>query len=213
MARRTGNVRATAKLFCMGNTGSSDRHIRLLAVIGMAVVCIFGWRIVTMHPPAYMRLTGPPPHPVSVAGTRDLPPTAGDEEHIWVYVRGEVVSPGPYRLPAGSAIQDAIDVAGGFTDDADPGAVPSAGALSAGEEIIIPASTNGGEDTTSHLIDINSACAEQLQELTGIGPVLAERITDHRRERGAFTSVDELLEVKGIGPVILENIRADATAR
>ena len=61
------------------------------------------------------------------------------------------------------------------------------------------------------LIDINTATAEELQELTGVGPVLAQAIVDYRSEHGAFESVDGLLEVNGIGEAKLDAIRNDAT--
>ena len=60
-------------------------------------------------------------------------------------------------------------------------------------------------------IDINTASAEELQELMGIGPVLAQAIVDYRAEHGPFASVDELLEVSGIGATKLDNIRSDVT--
>lgn len=55
-------------------------------------------------------------------------------------------------------------------------------------------------------LNINTATAEQLDALYGIGPVLAQRIIQYRQENGPFTSVEELLEVKGIGPSVLEKI-------
>ena len=60
-------------------------------------------------------------------------------------------------------------------------------------------------------VDINTATAEELQQLMGIGPVLAQAIVDYREEHGPFESVDELLEVSGIGEAKLENIRGDVT--
>lgn len=60
-------------------------------------------------------------------------------------------------------------------------------------------------------IDINAATAEELQELMGIGPVLAQAIVDYRAEHGPFASVDELLAVSGIGETKLDNIRSDVT--
>lgn len=56
-------------------------------------------------------------------------------------------------------------------------------------------------------ININTATMEELQQLEGIGPVLAERIIAYRRTEGDFTSPEDLLAVEGIGPVILETIR------
>ncbi|OXN00476.1 DNA-binding protein [Bifidobacterium vansinderenii] len=61
--------------------------------------------------------------------------------------------------------------------------------------------------TTSTLIDLNTATAEQLQTIKGIGPVTAQRIIDHRAEIGRYTSVDQLLDVTGIGAKTLEKIR------
>lgn len=60
-------------------------------------------------------------------------------------------------------------------------------------------------------VDINTATAEELQELMGVGPVLAQAIVDYRAEHGPFASVDELLEVSGIGEAKLEGIRGDVT--
>ena len=60
-------------------------------------------------------------------------------------------------------------------------------------------------------VDINSATAEELQQLMGVGPVLAQAIVDYRAEHGPFASVDELLEVSGIGEMKLEGIRNDIT--
>jgi competence ComEA-like helix-hairpin-helix protein len=56
-------------------------------------------------------------------------------------------------------------------------------------------------------IPINTATAEQLDQLPGIGPALAKRIIDYRTEHGPFTSVDDLTNVRGIGPALLEKIR------
>ena len=61
------------------------------------------------------------------------------------------------------------------------------------------------------LVDINTATAEELQELMGIGPVLAQAIVDYRAEHGDFASIDELLYVSGIGEAKLDGIRNDVT--
>ena len=60
-------------------------------------------------------------------------------------------------------------------------------------------------------VDINTATAEELQTLPGIGPVLAERIVDYRAAHGAFTEVEELLEVEGIGGAKLDALRGSVT--
>jgi competence protein ComEA len=62
---------------------------------------------------------------------------------------------------------------------------------------------SGGEDG----IDINTATATQLEELPGVGPVLAQRIVDVRSERGPFLAVEDLLDVPGIGEAKLSQMR------
>ena len=62
-------------------------------------------------------------------------------------------------------------------------------------------------------LNINTATLEELDELSGIGPVLAQRIIDYREEHGPFQSVEELLEVKGIGEVTLQGFRAEITVK
>ena len=61
------------------------------------------------------------------------------------------------------------------------------------------------------LVDINTASAEELETLTGIGPVLAEAIVAYRTEHGAFESAEELLEVRGIGSAKLDGLRGEIT--
>jgi len=60
-------------------------------------------------------------------------------------------------------------------------------------------------------VNLNTATAEELQTLPGIGPVLAERIVDYRAAHGAFTEVEELLEVEGIGGAKLDALRGSVT--
>lgn len=63
------------------------------------------------------------------------------------------------------------------------------------------------EAAREELIDINTAGAEELETLNGIGPSLAQRIIDHREANGPFQSVDDLLKVSGIGRATLDKFR------
>ncbi|MFY9377133.1 MAG: helix-hairpin-helix domain-containing protein, partial [Peptococcia bacterium] len=81
-----------------------------------------------------------------------------------------------------------------------------------GEEQIIPISNESsvGEKVRAK-VNINRASLSELQTLNGIGPALAQRIIDYRREQGPFNSIEEITEVKGIGSVLLEKIRDNIT--
>lgn len=63
------------------------------------------------------------------------------------------------------------------------------------------------------LVDINTAGLAELQTITGVGPVTAQRIIDYRKTIGRYASVDQLLGVKGIGSKTLEKIRGQVTVR
>src|SRR5699024_2119981 len=69
---------------------------------------------------------------------------------------------------------------------------------------------SGGADSDGP-IDLNIAGPRELEELSGVGPAIAQRIIDHREKNGPFRSVDDLLEVSGIGPATLEKIRDQIT--
>ena len=72
-----------------------------------------------------------------------------------------------------------------------------------------PAATQSADESK---LNINTATAAQLQDLSGVGPVLAERIVAYRQENGAFTTIEQLLLVEGVGETLLENISDHITA-
>ena len=80
-----------------------------------------------------------------------------------------------------------------------------------GEVLPVPASGPGGQPGAAGSggrLDVNTATAEQLETLPGVGPATAQAILDHRREHGRFRSVDELLDVRGIGEAKLAALRS-----
>jgi comEA protein len=150
-----------------------------------------------------------PPAVSSAAVPPSAPASAGT---VVVSVVGQVASPGLVTLPAGSRVADALAAAGGLLPGADPAAVNAAALLADGEQIAVgvpgaaaPPGATGGAGHTG-LLDLNSATVADLDELPGIGPVLAQRIIDHRSANGPFTSVDQLQDVSGIGPAIYADL-------
>jgi competence protein ComEA len=145
-----------------------------------------------------------PPSPLAIISTPAASPTLSSATVI-VHVAGLVADPGVYELPAGSRVVDALEAAGGAQPGADTSGLNLARVLVDGEQVAVgvPRAPDGaGAGTSSDPsapLDLNTATADQLDELPGVGPVLAARIMAWREEHGGFTAVDELLEVSGIG--------------
>ncbi len=161
----------------------------------------------------------------------ETPPIAEDfsakeNEEVQVYVTGMVDRPGVYRLTAESRINEAIAMAGPLPE-ADLTYVDMARKIQDEETIIVPAK---GEElpvmgsainpvsvsaVNSHgKLNINKATAKELDEqLTGIGPALAQRIVDYRNENGPFKQIEDIKNVSGIGDKRFADIEADITVR
>jgi len=150
-------------------------------------------------------------------GQIEMPP-----QTIVVSVTGEVHSPGVFELYEGARINDAINAAGGMTSDADPNAINLAARLADEQHIIVfnfadnmppsvQATSGDAGIGTGGLININTATSEQLQVLSGVGPVTAENIIRHREARGGFGSIEEIMNVSGIGERTFEGIRDSIT--
>lgn len=153
---------------------------------------------------------------------------AQEQKTIYVHLAGCVASPGLLELPEGARVASAIEMAGGFTEEADTSSINLARQLSDGEQLFVASkadgATNGVGETsaqaqgstnasstalnaTSNKINLNKASADQLTALPGIGESTAQKIVNDRTTNGPFLKIDDLTRVSGIGEKKLEAIR------
>jgi competence protein ComEA len=147
-------------------------------------------------------------------------------QQLVVHVVGQVKRPGVVLLRPGARVRDAVAKAGGTLPGADLAAVNLARVVVDGEQVRVPrpgeavsapdvASSGsdgaGAPGGAGGLVNLNTASESALEELPGVGPVLAQRIIDWRTEHGRFTSVDELAEVSGIGEKMFAQLQGKVT--
>jgi competence protein ComEA len=168
--------------------------------------------------------TSPDAPSVSVAPARD--------GSAVVHVVGAVRRPGVYRLRLGQRVEDALRRAGGAQRDTDLQAINLAAKIADGQQVVVPrraaagvggaaavggaaggpAAGGGAAGTApSAPVNLNSATAEQLDTLDGVGPTTAQKILEYRTQHGGFSSIDDLAQIAGIGPKKLEALKAQVT--
>ncbi len=173
---------------------------------------------------AQVRIIAPEPTAAAEPAAQGIAPDTR------VQVSGAVMSPGVYAMNDGDRVMDAIAAAGGVDPGADLSRInlalrvqdeahyhvpfvgetppPSpAGASSTSPVVGRPESSS----IANSLIDLNTATAQELESLPGIGPITAGKIVAHREVSGPFAAVDDVQDVPGIGPKTLESIRSLVT--
>lgn len=173
-----------------------------ITVVGTAALLVFAGVVWFGFGPSLARETESSP-----VATAPIPPPS---ERITVHVSGAVSHAGLVEVVDGARIADAIAAAGGATFSADLGALNLAGLVRDGDHVTVP--TSGPDDVTGVAlpegVDLNTSTSAQLQDLPGVGPVLAERIVAFRDENGHFETIEDLLDVPGIGEAKLEAMRS-----
>lgn len=146
---------------------------------------------------------------------------------VIIHVAGAVAVPGIVQLAAGSRVHQAVAAAGGGEPSADMNRLNLAAVLTDGQKLYVPRvgeeipagssgssgppgeagdGTAGGTESAGGKVNLNTASVEELDALPKVGPVLAQRILDWRKEHGPFKSVEELDAVDGVGPKMLETL-------
>ena len=141
-----------------------------------------------------------------------------EQDLITVDVKGAVKAPGIYDLPVGSRVNDAVQKAGGLTEQADSKSLNLAQKVSdealvyvptKGEEAASQQTGSGVASSTSKekKVNLNKASLEEIKQVKGLGGKRAQDIIDHRESNGKFKSVDELKKVSGIGAKTIEKLK------
>jgi competence protein ComEA len=205
-----------------------DRRRRVVASVVVALVVVVAAIVVTTRvtrsaapaPELSLPRATPAPDPAGASAAGTAAGTAGGAAAgaapVVVHVAGAVAHTGVYSLAAGSRVNDAVAAAGGPVGDADLDQLDLAAHVNDGDRVYVPRRGEqppptagvGGSPGAATVVDINSADAEQLDALPGVGPSLAAAIVEYRRQHGRFRSAQDLLQVPGIGDAKLAALRS-----
>ena len=158
---------------------------------------------------------------LGIEAAENVPESTG----VWVHICGRVISPGVYRLPVGSRVFQAVEAAGGFSEDAACDFLNLAGTVSDGMQIYVPGAEEvkegnvplqtGGEGSETskedRRININTATKEELMTLKGIGESRAEDIIRFREDSGKFRKIEDIMKVPGIKNTAFQKIKENIT--
>lgn len=179
---------------------ASRSELGLLALLAVAIV---GAALFVV-----LRTSDPPAPPIRREAPAVRRSPVAEVKFVRVHVAGQVTNPGVYELREDSRVTDAISAAGGPLEGADGNALNLAAVVADGQKITLmkPGETppsegpgQGSAESPGGKINLNTATQAQLEDLPGVGPVLAARVLSHRQTKGRFTSPRQLLEVSGFG--------------
>ena len=122
------------------------------------------------------------------------------QDSIYVFVCGAVVNEGVYELPTGSRVFEAIQMAGGPSENAATEQINQAEMLEDGIRLYIPTTDEMQKEQTEEdgKVDINTATTEELMTLPGVGEAKADLIVEYRQEHGRFQRIEDIMNISGI---------------
>ncbi|WP_026257455.1 ComEA family DNA-binding protein [Actinopolymorpha alba] len=209
------------------------RRGHVVVVAGLLLLAVIGAGVMVLRARPVREGAPPTPAATVAAGRPVTSPAASAQASsspstLVVHVAGKVRKPGVVHLQSGARVIDAVSASGGALAGVDLGTLNLARPLADGEQVLVgitpppgavppdaagPGSPQAAGASAGALLDLNTATLAQLEELPGVGPVLAQRISDFRSDHGRFTSVDELREVTGIGERKFSDLRPRVTVR
>ena len=132
-----------------------------------------------------------------------------DTENIYVYVCGAVNVEGVYALPVGSRVYEAIEMAGGFREDAAASEMNQAEILEDATRLYIPSISEmmDHQEANDGKVNINKATREELMTLPGVGASKADSIIQYREKNGTFKTIEEIMQISGIKEGLFHKIK------
>ncbi len=144
--------------------------------------------------------------PADLQETQD---TETEIKYIYVYVCGAVNMEGVYALPIGSRVYEAVEMAGGFREDAASSQVNQAEILEDATRLYIPSISEMADANAANdgKVNINKASKEELMTLPGVGASKADSIIEYREENGTFKKIEEIMQISGIKEGLFNKIK------
>lgn len=195
---------------------------KIVIIIVVLVIILIGWKINDSN-----NIEEVNTEETLVSDKKDIIKNDEEEEDIMaVHVTGEVKKPGVVKVKEGSRIEDIIEAAGGLTENADTTNINLAYMVEDGMKIRIPntneedieenyISVDSGKgvimseesNSSSSVVNINTANETELEQLPGIGPSISSKIIDYRNQNGKFKNIEDIKNVTGIGDTKFEKIK------
>lgn len=190
----------------------------LFGLCGGVIFTVLGMVLTQRTMPAPILIEPPPPTATPAPTSTPAP--------LQVYINGAVQNPAVYEMSTNSILDDLVQVAGGFTEDANAIGVNLALPLQNGMQVFIPSITETAaalppvvselapvseNDSVSTLVNINIANEAELDILPGIGPSTAQKIIQFREANGPFQTKEELMLVSGIGEAKFQQVESMIT--